>query len=153
MTTLEQKMLEVIQSRLDDYMDYTDFCVFLSYFKDGIKLNYPKKDLRSIYGPRTYYYFKKVYRFTKTMLAMKALRTLTCSDETKQDCIIDFINYKNLGNKSFLKLCYGEYKVKIVLDEKIYNRFLNVDEVDINGISYIVEKEFKKFIAKQNVWL
>lgn len=150
MTKLEKQMQEVVESRAKDYMDYIDFCILLPYLKDGIKINKSKKEIRARFG--RYDYFNKVFKFTETMMAMKALRSLTCSDETRIDCIIDFINYKNLGNKAINKLARGETLYKIVLDEKIYNSYLNADNVDINGISYLVNKDFKKFILTDKVF-
>lgn len=138
MTKLEKQMLEVINSRKKDYMDYKDFCVLLPCLKEGIEMNSGRvTDEIRAYQPTV----QRVYEFTRTMMAMKALRTLTCSKETFADCIIDFVNYKFLADEAFEKITNRCFAIYITLNPFMYNPKLNRPDIDINSINYIVNQE------------
>lgn len=144
MTKLEKQMLEVINSRKKDYIDYTEFCVLLPYLKDGIELNVGKWVIQKL--GMNYLLVRKIFKFTQTMLAMKALRTFSCSKESFIDSIIDFVNYRNLANNSFRKLSTRDEGVKIAFDENIFNPLLNIDNTKIDDIKYLLKPEFVKWV-------
>lgn len=147
MTEIEKQMQEVVESRLADYMDFTQFCILLPNLRSHIRTNImSNKALRNIFGIN-YCNFKQVCKFTKTMLAMKALRTFTCSEQSFQDSIIDFVNYRNLANSSFVKLS-GSDKVCLQFSSEVYNYRLNDGELDINKIKYLVESKYKELVME-----
>lgn len=148
MTPIRNKMYRVIKARKTDYLDYKEFCVQLPTLMDGIHLS-TIDGLLQVYFGSNYRHLQSIFEFTRTMLAMKALRTFTCSKKTFDDCIIDFINYKRLCEKALDELCYNNYDVKIYLDPKIFNPLLNDKKIDIDLIKFIIKKEFKDYMMSR----
>lgn len=84
--------------------------------------------------------------FTKTMLAMKAIRSLTVSKTLFENCIIDFVNYKRLFIQSieYYMNCLNSFNCNIIFDIDIFNEELNEKYIDIEKIDYIVNDRAKE---------
>lgn len=131
---IKSKMYRVIKNRKTQYMDYQDFCDLLPILKNaihiecdlqGYKIDLYSKEKSIIDGEIKSY--QNNVEFTKTMLAMKAIRSLTATKNNFYDCIIDFVNYKMLS----LEALNTHLRSNIILDFNIcfdtqfFNKELN----------------------------
>lgn len=80
-------------------------------------------------------------RFARTMLALKATRSLTATGESYKDCIYDFLNYKKLCEGVLSKICSNQVEEYFVFTKPLFNQQQDAD------MTWIVNKEatLKKF--------
>lgn len=148
----EEYREKILKDRRKEYGDYAESIKTISFLKERIKFAfYYKKN--KWYIPFTYYSLKESETiqqhidFTKTMLALKASRSIHSKGEAYKDCIVDFLNYMILYKEAMNNII-GGYKndVKIIINfEEEFNQLLNKTD---KNIDYLLEEKFlKKYIS------
>lgn len=152
---LKNTLNKIIEDRNKEYMNYQDFCDLTKYIKQYIHLKFSMDNLDynqsieeylKLHNEKYHYMLNNNVEFTKTMLAMKAIRSLTVSKTLFENCIIDFVNYKRLFIQSieYYMNCLNSFNCNIIFDIDIFNEELNEKYIDIEKIDYIVNDRAKE---------
>lgn len=74
--------------------------------------------------------------FTKTLLALKAARSLNASGDSFEDCLVDFRNYIVLARNALVQLGLITPDFKIfTFDVRYFNAELN-EKLDVKSLAY-----------------
>lgn len=154
MTSIKNKYYRVVENRSKEYMKYKDFCRLLPIVKKSIMVTMDAKNMRVDFIPfkktlkiwGEWEQFKSIVDFTKTMLAMKALRSLTAQKKTYNDCIIDFVNYKRLSIEALEStiVAFNYPSFNIVFSESMFNTELNNKKINIDNVKFLINDKCKK---------
>lgn len=86
------KINEIIEQRAREYGSFKDNVEALSVFYNNPSLRFFKNGIEIVDIDKQDYIFK----FTKTMLGLKLIRSITASGDVYLDCLMDFKNYERL---------------------------------------------------------
>lgn len=145
----EEYRQKILKERGKEYGDYKDSIKTISLLKEKILFLFFKQK-KTMNIPFIYYGIEEAdtiqehIDFTRTMLALKAARSIYSKDEAYKDCIVDFFNYMTLY-KEAIRDILSNYIDRINVRIEFlggFNPLLNMDNKSIKDIEYLLEPNF-----------
>ena len=133
MISYPNKVEQIAIDRGKSYGPYIDSIYKINILKGGITLTPSTMDSLS---ENRLFELREGISFGKTMMALKAGRSITAKGEVYEDCIIDFIAYLNLTLKEVIK----DTGIKIEFNS-LFNPILNKENVKVDEVEWLVNTD------------
>lgn len=143
---------QILKERGNEYGDYRKLIRTLHTLMNSIYITIIQDKTNGIFKYWDYESIRDIANFGKTMMALKAARSIRSKNEAYKDCIVDFINYKKLtkeGMENELKDYYDKGIIRfkamihIEFDKRVFNDLLNQDNICVENVKNILISEDK----------
>ena len=137
------KLSEIIEQRAREYGSFKENIDTLSVFYNNPSLRFFKNGIEIVDIDKEDYIFK----FAKTMLGLKLIRSITASGDVYLDCLMDFKNYERL---------FYSYSISDTLEIKYHPEIFSEEVTNCKNLSVfenpktsLVNKKILEFLDEK----